>query len=240
MAWYRSAMQAPGCLSIGLRLRRGLGRIVCGSGAAKAASAAVLRRQVSQRLNPLYMRIHANCQTYAHTNYTDTPISDATAKAAPSINSQPDVTPRCWPSLAQPVFDVIHLVLSQVYFVFLHPGDRATARQLRQSRHARQLPPPLCRRSRCVGVGLERNNGENTKYQIPNTKYQMATARADSRSAAPSAWSSTRAAASVVCWSRSGSSWHAEFASRNCSYTAGAAAREYYIVPRTGVFTTHS
>ena len=30
----------------------------------------------------------------------------------------------------------------------------------------------------------------------------------------------------------------AEFASRNCSYTAAATATEFYIVPRTGVFTT--
>ena len=30
----------------------------------------------------------------------------------------------------------------------------------------------------------------------------------------------------------------AEFASRNCSYTAAVPAKEFYIVPRTGVFTT--
>ena len=32
----------------------------------------------------------------------------------------------------------------------------------------------------------------------------------------------------------------AEFASRNCSYTAAVAATEFYIVPRTGVFTTYT
>ena len=32
----------------------------------------------------------------------------------------------------------------------------------------------------------------------------------------------------------------AEFASRNCSYTAALAATEFYIVPRTGVFTTYT
>ena len=32
----------------------------------------------------------------------------------------------------------------------------------------------------------------------------------------------------------------AEFASRNCSYTAAVPATEFYIVPRTGVFTTYT